>query len=311
MFKSACALVFCAALPIAVSLLVSKGVREVKGGLASDLNFGRARALFKERCSSCHQLDKDGPALRGPRLHDIGKVAETRKQGMPALSYLVESLYEPSAFIAPASFGGMPQGVMHGVAAADARDLIGYLASLGGNASRKELDQLSIPVASRVAATKSARRIDLERVAEGQALFRGKGNCIVCHALRPDPGFALAGPSLLDAASLPESHLRSSLLTPSATIAPDYQHVSAALLDGRAVSGRRLSQNDETLVILERDQNSAWRKTRVALDAVERAENGEPEINISPVSAMPKADVVLSPHEIDSVIMFLQTLKSI
>ena len=57
------------------------------------------KAIFngKGSCYSCHTLNPSAPPGRGPDLTDIGVGAATRKPGMGAKEYLIESLYDPAA----------------------------------------------------------------------------------------------------------------------------------------------------------------------------------------------------------------------
>ena len=59
------------------------------------------KALFngKGSCYSCHTLNPSVPSGRGPDLTDIRVGAATRKPGMGAKAYLIESLYDPAAFL--------------------------------------------------------------------------------------------------------------------------------------------------------------------------------------------------------------------
>ena len=59
------------------------------------------KAIFngKGSCYSCHTLNPSAPPSRGPDLTDIGAGAATRKPGMDAKAYLIESLYDPAAFL--------------------------------------------------------------------------------------------------------------------------------------------------------------------------------------------------------------------
>ena len=59
------------------------------------------KAIFngKGSCYSCHTLNPSAPPSRGPDLTDIGVGAATRKPGVGAKTYLIESLYDPTAFL--------------------------------------------------------------------------------------------------------------------------------------------------------------------------------------------------------------------
>ncbi len=60
-----------------------------------------AQAQGKGKClGSCHTIGQSGP-LRFPDLDGIGQRAATRVEGLSAVEYLAESLYEPAAYIVP------------------------------------------------------------------------------------------------------------------------------------------------------------------------------------------------------------------
>jgi mono/diheme cytochrome c family protein len=94
---------------------------------------GRQIAEGKGLCFTCHTVGKSG-ALRFPDLDSIATKAETRIEGMEALQYLAQSIYEPDVFIVDGFNPGMPKIDKPPIALNDQEILavIAYLQSLGG-----------------------------------------------------------------------------------------------------------------------------------------------------------------------------------
>ena len=68
---------------------------------------GSGIAAGKGLCLTCHTVGKTG-ALRYPDLAGIATRAETRIEGMDALTYLADSIYHPDDFIVEGFLKGMP-----------------------------------------------------------------------------------------------------------------------------------------------------------------------------------------------------------
>ena len=67
--------------------------------LETYVEIGRDIFNGKGTCHSCHTMDASAGSGRGPDLTNIGAKAAARRPGMTAKAYLVESLYDPSAFL--------------------------------------------------------------------------------------------------------------------------------------------------------------------------------------------------------------------
>ncbi len=87
----------------------------------------------KGMCATCHTIGKTG-ALRFPDLGGIATRAGQEIEGLDALEYLLQSLYEPEAYIVPGFNPGMP--AIHkppiGLTDPEILTVIAYLQSLGG-----------------------------------------------------------------------------------------------------------------------------------------------------------------------------------
>src|SRR5688572_33398504 len=94
---------------------------------------GRGIAEGKGLCRTCHTIGQSG-ALRFPDLAGVAGRAAERVQGLSALDYLAQSLYEPDAFVVPGFNPGMPTINRPPIGLTDQEILcvIAYLESLGG-----------------------------------------------------------------------------------------------------------------------------------------------------------------------------------
>jgi cytochrome c2 len=298
--------------PVIVSLLSSlccnrfrSPISSVRSPIKTSEDYPRGREVFYERgCSHCHSLDGGGQRRFGPPLHEIGQVARDRKPGMTASQYILESILDPSGFRAPGVAGGMPEGFMF-YGKDDLRQLVGFLAAQGAPVRGSEIDDLKVPaiVNRRV----SHERLDYRQVKRGEAIFRGKGQCITCHPLRPGPGSHLMGPSLLSVGSLGADDLRHAIEEPGARIAAGYQHIIAQRKDGRFVDGRLIEMADAGVYLLRTELTGDLVTDYVPFCAMECADDQTtPVYALGKTSMMPDVKQVLTPDEIDAVVAFLR-----
>lgn len=77
--------------------------------------FGETLFWGKGKCGTCHSIGNQGSAVRCPNLgvspefkEPVAIRAADRRRGMPAIAYLVESIYDPDAFVVP----GYSRGLM-------------------------------------------------------------------------------------------------------------------------------------------------------------------------------------------------------
>ena len=138
--------------------------------------------IFREKgqCITCHGIGRAG---RGPDLAGVGARAGTRKPGMAAKAYLVESLLEPSAYIVQ----GFPNIMPHinrppiGLNRSEVWAVVSFLESQGGTVDVK-LDD--VPATAFQAAGPGGGGGSIELPGDpkaGQAVFVGKGTCGACH----------------------------------------------------------------------------------------------------------------------------------
>jgi mono/diheme cytochrome c family protein len=141
--------------------------------------------IFKGKgtCEICHRIGQTG--TRAPDLAGIGARAATRKPGLSAKAYLIESLLDPGAYLVEGYPAIMPRVDKPpiGLNRSELWALVAFLESLGGTVSVK-LDDIprtaGAPVAGQAVAAASELKLPGDPVA-GQAIFGGKGGCIACH----------------------------------------------------------------------------------------------------------------------------------
>lgn len=130
----------------------------------------------------------------------------------------------------------------------------------------------------------------------GQALFAA--NCGGCHRVSGKGGFM--GPDLSYAGSVKTvAQLRSSILDPSAEIAPGYGRVTAMLTDGSKVDGVARNRTNYSIQILTADGN-------LRLLSVDRIR----ELNLHSSSAMPSYKEKLTRDQVQDVIAYLSRLTA-
>lgn len=138
-------------------------------------------------------------------------------------------------------------------------------------------------------------------VDRGRKVFANaeKAACIRCHRLGPEGG--RIGPDLTGIGSrFSRIHLIESILEPSRTVAPSYTTVVVAMNDGKVISGIRVSESDETLVL----GDSQGKLHQIATTDVE-------EIATQTVSTMPDGlEKKLSDREFADLLAFLESEKS-
>ncbi len=168
----------------------------------------------KGQCTTCHGI---GQAGRGPDLAGVGARAGSRKSGMPARAYLVESLLDPAAYLVP----GFPNIMPHinkppiGLNRSEIWAVVAFLESQGGSIDVK-LDDVPASAFATAGGGQAAASIELPGDPKaGQAVFAGKGACVACHTAGP-VGSGKVGPNLsnIGATQTPE-YLMGKVLNPA------------------------------------------------------------------------------------------------
>ncbi len=139
--------------------------------------------IFKTKgtCEICHRIGQAG--TRAPDLAGVGSRAATRKPGMTAKAYLIESLIQPGAFIVPGYPPIMPavDKPPIGLNRSELWALTAFLESLGSTVDVK-LDD--IPKTAGAAAPGGGATAEVKIPGDakaGEQVFQGKGGCIACH----------------------------------------------------------------------------------------------------------------------------------
>lgn len=185
----------------------------------------------RSQCLTCHSLGED-PKARCPNQEGLGERAATRKEGLSAAEFLVESVYDPNAFIAP----GYPANQMTPVnkpPIALSHDqilaVLSYLNSLGGQTDGAFVDALkSAQGPWRKGLKKPGEFEEKERLPvlagdarQGWEVFQ-KQSCIQCHRVGKDGRDV--GPELTAiGATQTARYLLESMLEPSAVIVKGYR----------------------------------------------------------------------------------------
>ena len=96
--------------------------------------YGLEIAAGKGLCLTCHTIG-EASTLRYPDLAGIATRAETRIEGMDALTYLADSIYHPDDFIVDGFLKGMPaiNKAPIGLDDEEMIQVLAWLQSLGGN----------------------------------------------------------------------------------------------------------------------------------------------------------------------------------
>jgi mono/diheme cytochrome c family protein len=157
--------------------------------------------IFKTKgtCEICHRIGQ--PGTRAPDLAGIGARAATRRPGMSAKQYLIESLLQPNAYV----LAGFPP-IMPAVDKApislnrsEVWALTAFLESLGG-AVAVTLNDIPASVGAGGGAAAAEVKVPGDPKA-GKAVFLGKGGCLACHKAGDIPGTPV-GPDLSQIAKI-------------------------------------------------------------------------------------------------------------
>ncbi len=89
----------------------------------------RGRQVYLDNgCGGCHTIDGLSAGTVGPDQTEIGTVAETRRPGMSAEEYILESLLDPSAYIVEGYQDNvMPKNYNELIGAEEMADLVAFL----------------------------------------------------------------------------------------------------------------------------------------------------------------------------------------
>ena len=292
-------------LPLA-AFLATAGVMSIPpdtGGV--DIVAGRD--LFRAHCGSCHFAKMGFPAHHGPNLHEIGRTGALRKPGLTAPQYILESILDPTAFVAPSSRPGMPRNVVAELPPEEIRNIVGFLASCGAYPDYDEIGRLEIP--DRRTDQGTSTLVQLADMELAEDILKGKGTCLQCHALHSVPESQVYAPALFNVGLTDRKLVRESIVDPYKEIKPNYHSVNVVLQNGQIVNGKLMSQTADQLIVCVRDQNGELQLAPIAMDDVEK-EDGQPLVEPSPTSIMPTGlEKLMTSDELESVLTLILQLN--
>src|SRR5881409_3688976 len=131
----------------------------------------------KGTCETCHRIGQKG--TRAPDLAGIGSRAATRKPGMSAKAYIIESLLQPSAYIVEGYPPIMPavDKPPIGLNRSELWALTAFLESLGGTV---DVTLNDIPASAGASAGGGGGVAEVKIPGDpksGEGVFQGKGGC--------------------------------------------------------------------------------------------------------------------------------------
>jgi len=136
-------------------------------------------------------------------------------------------------------------------------------------------------------------------VAQGKAIFNGKGGCLECHMVGSQG--SVVGVNLSEIATqLTVAELQNALLNPSPTVEPGNQLYRVVMSDGKVITGKLLNQDLSSLQMLDSHGD---------LIALQRSNIREAGFTQTP--PMPSYQGKLTPEEQTNLIAYLATLKGV
>jgi mono/diheme cytochrome c family protein len=208
-----------------------------------DTLIGMGETLVKTKggCLLCHKITEVGNT-RGPDLRGVGGRAATRKPGLSAEAYLMESLLEPGAYVVEefAAAGGtsiMPAADLPpaDMSATELKALVAFLQSMSGEVTVAITEKDIEAATAKKQAPKSP-----EPTHPGFVLMTAQG-CRACHDVIGTS--RLIGPPLTTVGErLSAAEIRQSIVDPNAVIAEGFQ-AGLMLQDfGEKLSAEELDQ---------------------------------------------------------------------
>ena len=226
----------------------------------SRADIANGEKLFKNHCALCH-----GPKGEGGRGPMLARAKLSRAPDDTALAKVIEN--------------GIRGTEMPGA----------------DSMSEKEMRQTAAYV-------RSLGKVSLKPVPgdpeHGAQIYRGKGACATCHAIRGEGG--ISGPDLAGIGGRRSAaYLRESLVDPQAAVPEGYLRVTVAAKDGRNVTGVRV--NEDSFSIQIRDDagrsHSFWKHELAQIDK----QRGK--------SPMPSYKGQLSEDELTDLVAHLASMK--
>lgn len=265
------------------------------------------RQIFERRCATCHSASDGQPSPFGPPLAHIGQQAATRKEGLTAEEYLLESVVNPAAFQPPGVPGVMPANVANDLRQDQVLSLVAFLAGRGAKPNYPRLLELVAKIPP--PRLEDKLRYKLADMLAGADLFWNKFKCIQCHDLDESPSSHLLAPSLVRVGKHQHSYLREAIQDPSKHFAPGYETTLVVTAQGQIVTGRRLASPPGSVRLLYAAPEGGIAVEEFREEELEPlAEEGTERVGRSSLSAMPRYEQ-MSAEELDRLVDFLSTLR--
>lgn len=297
---------------LAISVAVPLGICIATAGVMSipprrgSIDLIAGRDTFRAHCGGCHFAKMGFPAHQGPNLYEIGRTAATRKPGLSATDYILESILDPTAFVAPSSRPGMPRNVVANLSPDQVRNIVAFLASCGAFPDYDEIMRLEIPDMRR---EKEPVSVDLEQMLLARHVLREKARCFECHSRHSRPEYKVFAPGLFSVGLVDPTVINESIVHPNKEVLDTYQSVNVLLENGQTISGKLISETDDHLIVFTWDPSGKLVPREIPLAEVEE-EDGTRLILKSEASPMPTGfGDNLTPEELKAVITLIQQLN--
>ena len=234
----------------------------------------------KGKCNTCHTLNPSAPKGRCPDLSEIGVLAATRKSGVSAKDYLIESTYEPHKFLVPGYGNIMPPVWKPPISLSELEieTVIAFLQNQGGEVDVTPFDP-PVDIGSPDEVIEALQPLLAGDIERGKKVFVDGAKCIACHAVagveKPtgqtlDEGVeVVAAPDLTDIAGLNSMrYIEESILKPNALIVSGYGSVTVKT-GGASIQGTLVSQDNEQITVRVKDGAGVETEQPIALSELD------------------------------------------
>jgi mono/diheme cytochrome c family protein len=203
--------------PLVAAIVVAAAALSLTACGRDEADLSNGKALFTERCGSCHILGRAGTQGRtGPDLDAAFRTALLDGMNRDTVQGIVHD-----QILNPRKNSAMPAELVTGE---DAEDVAAYVAFAAARAGE---DQGALAQAGLAGAT------------TGEQIFTAAG-CAACHTLAKANASGTIGPSLDELAQAagqqegsPEDYVRESLIDPDAVVAEGFQSGVMPSYEGR------------------------------------------------------------------------------
>ena len=234
----------------------------------------------KGKCHTCHTLDPSAPKSRCPDMSDVGIRATTRKPGVTAKEYLIESTYEPHKFLVPGYGNIMPPVWKPPISLSELEieTVIAFLQNQGGEVDLTRFEP-PVDIGSPEAVGEELPPLLAGDIERGKKVFVDGAKCIACHEVtgvaKPagqtlDEGVeVVAAPDLTEIAAVnPMRYIEESILKPNAQIVSGYGSVTVKT-GGASIQGTLVSQDNEKITVRVKDAAGVETEQTVLLTEID------------------------------------------